>query len=70
VKGSAYAESNVQRLPHNLSEATQKLAESKIAREILGDDLVEHFVATRAWEWRQFQDSVTDWETRRYFEII
>lgn len=70
VKGSAYAESSVPRLPHNLSEATQKLADSKLAREILGEDLVEHFVATRNWEWRQFQDSVTDWETRRYFEII
>lgn len=70
VKGSAYAESSVKRLPHNLSEATQKLAESKVARQILGDELISHFVATREWEWRQFQDSVTDWETKRYFEII
>ncbi len=70
VKGSAYAESKVQRLPHNLLDATRGLAASKIAREILGTDLVDHFVATREWEWRQFQDSVTDWETKRYFEII
>lgn len=70
VKGSAYAESSVPRLPHNLSEATKKLADSKAAREILGDEIINHFVATREWEWRQFQDSVTDWETRRYFEII
>ncbi|MFO1479914.1 MAG: glutamine synthetase family protein [Turneriella sp.] len=70
VKGSAYAESNVPRLPHSLLDATRRLADSKVAREILGADLVEHFVATREWEWRQFQDAVTDWETRRYFEII
>lgn len=70
VKGSAYAESKVERLPHNLLDATRRLADSKTAREILGNDLVEHFVATREWEWRQFQDSVTDWETKRYFEII
>lgn len=70
VKGSAYTESNVPRLPHNLLDATRRLADSKIAREILGADLVEHFVATREWEWRQFQDAVTDWETQRYFEII
>ncbi|MFZ5628140.1 MAG: glutamine synthetase family protein [Spirochaetota bacterium] len=70
VKGSAYTESNVPRLPHNLLDATRRLAGSKIAREILGADLVEHFVATREWEWRQFQDAVTDWETKRYFEII
>ncbi len=70
VKGSAYAESKVPRLPHNLLDATRNLAQSKIAREILGPQLIEHFTATREWEWRQFQDSVTDWETRRYFEII
>ena len=70
VKGSAYAESTVPRLPHNLLDATRRLADSKIAREILGTELVDHFVATREWEWRQFQDAVTDWETKRYFEII
>lgn len=70
VKGSAYAESKVARLPHNLLDATRRLADSKVAREILGVDLIEHYVATREWEWRQFQDSVTDWETKRYFEII
>lgn len=70
VKGSAYAESSVPRLPNNLLDATRKLADSKIAREILGADLVEHFVKTREWEWREFENAVTDWETKRYFEII
>jgi len=70
VKGSAYTESKTARLPHNLLDATRRLAESKTAREILGDELVEHFVATREWEWREFQNAVTDWETKRYFEII
>ena len=31
---------------------------------------VDPFAATREWEWRQWQDAVTDWELRRYFEII
>jgi glutamine synthetase len=70
VVGSAYVESDVPRFPNNLLDATRKLADSRIAREILGTELVDHFVATREWEWRQFQDAVTDWETRRYFEII
>jgi glutamine synthetase len=69
VKGSGYSV-KAARLPRNLSEATQRLAESKIAREIFGSDFVEHFVRTREWEWRQFQDAVTDWELKRYFEII
>lgn len=69
ITGSAY-NSNALRLPRNLSEATQNLSQSKIAREILGDTFVDHFVKTREWEWRQFQDSVTNWELQRYFEII
>ena len=43
---------------------------STIARDWLGDTFVEHFAATREWEWRQWQDAVTDWELKRYFEII
>ena len=43
---------------------------SAIARDWLGDYFVDHFAATREWEWRQWLDGVTDWELKRYFEII
>ena len=68
--GSGYLDETVERLPRNLQVATERLAASGPVREILGDDFVDHFAATREWEWRQFQDSVTDWELRRYLEII
>jgi glutamine synthetase len=54
----------------NLMHATENLNRSKAARELFGETFVDHFVRTREWEWRQFQDAVTDWETKRYFEII
>ncbi|HEX2676056.1 MAG TPA: glutamine synthetase family protein [Polyangiales bacterium] len=59
-----------ERLPRSLDEATDRLAASKIAPEILGKEFVEHFVASRRWEWRQFLDAVTDFELKRYFEVI
>jgi glutamine synthetase len=68
--GSGYALDGVERLPRTLIEATARLADSKVAREILGDGFVEHYVATREWEWRQAQEAVTDWELARYLEII
>jgi glutamine synthetase len=37
---------------------------------LLGSAFVEHFAATRRWEWRQFGKAVTSWELERYFEII
>ena len=70
VVGSGYAEKRAVRLPRSLQDATFRLSESGAARELFGDAFVEHFVKTRAWEWRQFQESVTDWELRRYFELV
>ncbi len=58
------------RFARTLQEATAALAGSTIAPELFGPAFVEHFVQTREWEWRQFGEAVTDWELRRYLEII
>jgi glutamine synthetase len=70
LTGDAAKAAKIPRLPRNLMQATENLKRSKPARELFGETFVDHFVRTREWEWRQFQDAVTDWETRRYFEII
>ncbi len=70
VTGSGYAAKDAVKLSKNLFEAATKLQDSIIAKELFGASFVEHFVSTRFWEWRQFQDAVTDWERERYFEII
>ena len=74
VAGNAYASGDAGSggtpLPRTLSEATDRLDASQIARELLGDAFVDHYVATRRWEVLQFQKAVTDWELARYFEII
>jgi len=70
VTGSGYYDETVERLPRNLLEAAQRFGDSKVMRELLGDAFVDHFAATREWEWRRFNDSVTDWELQRYLEII
>ncbi|HZJ19590.1 MAG TPA: glutamine synthetase family protein [Pricia sp.] len=57
-------------LPLNLLEASNKMKTSDIAMELFGEAFVDHFTSTREWEWRQFSAAVTDWETKRYFEII
>jgi glutamine synthetase len=70
IEGSAYQESKIPRLPRTLGEATARLADSTLARELLGDGFVDHFVRTRQWEWSQFHEAVPNWELKRYFEII
>ena len=58
------------RLPRSLREANALLEASSAAREVLGADFVDHYVRTRDWEVRAYEAAVTDWELKRYFEII
>lgn len=70
TSGSGYADTKNGVLPRNLWDATQAMKSSSIAKELFGEKFVEHFTGTREWEWRQFSKVVTDWELKRYFEII
>ena len=70
VTGTNEGGEDVPRAPRTLIETTRNFARSDVARDWLGDDFVDHFAATREWEWRQWLDAVTDWELKRYFEII
>jgi glutamine synthetase len=68
--GNGYRDFSNGTLPGNLHEATQRMKQSTVAKEIVGEKFVEHFTQTREWEWRQHLKAVTDWEFKRYFEII
>jgi glutamine synthetase len=72
LSGNAYEQDlpDKDRLPATLWEAAQNLKASTPARHLFGDDFVEHFAATREWEEREFRKAITDWELKRYFEII
>src|SRR5439155_26455612 len=51
--GNGYRDYSNGVLPATLSEATQRMKRSEVAKEILGEKFVAHFVQTREWEWRQ-----------------
>ena len=70
ITGTNQGAENIPRAPRSLLETTKNFRASEIARDWLGDTFVDHFAATRDWEHRQWQDAVTDWELKRYFEII
>jgi glutamine synthetase len=70
VHGTNVGAENIPRAPRSLIETTRIFRDSAFARDWFGADFVEHYAATREWEWRQWQDAVTDWEMKRYFEII
>ena len=60
-----------ERLPKSLKESTAKFAaKGSVAREVFGDEFVDHFAGTREHECRLWDEAVTDWEVRRYIEMV
>jgi glutamine synthetase len=71
IAGNAYEQADRSTaLPNTLESAVNTLDASTTARTLLGDSFVDHFVATRRWELKQFREAVTDWEIARYLEHI
>jgi glutamine synthetase len=68
--GNGYRDYSNGVLPGTLYEATMQMRNSAVAQEIFGNDFVTHFTDTRLWEWKQHLKAVTDWEFKRYWEII
>ena len=66
--GDAYAAGALPSVPHSLTEATKELEASTWAREVLGVEVVEHYLHFFTTEQRKFDEVVTSWERARYFE--
>lgn len=72
IVGNAYDQQHADllQLPKTLWEASQTFKASQAARNLFGNSFVDHFAASREWEEREFRKHITDWELKRYFEII
>lgn len=72
VTGNSYDQQHPPELalPSSLDLAAAALRDSEVARQLFGDEFVEHYAASREWECQEFRRHVSDWELERYFEII
>jgi len=68
--GDAYTTAGLPVVPATLTEAADLLDKSSIARSCFGDAVVDHYVQCAQAELNSYNQSVTDWELRRYFERI
>lgn len=68
--GNGYEATNLPRIPSSLIEAIELWRDSVIAREVFGDAVHHHILTMALAEWQAFNKTVTDWERRRYFELI
>lgn len=69
LQGNAY-ESDAERFPSTLRDATTALETGTMARAAFGDRVVDHYLNYARTEQRLFDRFVTDWERKRYFERI
>ncbi len=68
--GNGYEAPEIPRIPWNIVDAINAWERSDIAREAFGDDVHHHILTMAKAEWQAFNQSVTDWELRRYWERI
>jgi len=62
--------SGVVYLSNSLESATVNMMKSgSVAREIFGDEFVEHYGGTREHEVKLWNETVTNWEVERYLEL-
>ena len=68
--GNAYLDAELERLPATLRDATDRFEESRLAEAAFGQEVVEFMVRHARLEQQAFDNAVTDWEKKRYFERI
>jgi glutamine synthetase len=66
-EGNAY-ESDVQRFPSTLRDAVAALEQGTVARQLLGDEAVDHYLNYGRTEQELFDKVVTNYERERMFE--
>jgi glutamine synthetase len=66
--GNGYLAKDVPRIPRSLYEAIEDFAESEIARQAFGNQVVDHYLNFARIEQETYDSFVTNWERERYLE--
>ena len=53
-------------LPHDLNEACDELEKDEVIQAALGEHVMEHYLAAKRQEWREYITQVTAWELEQY----
>ncbi|HEX4438304.1 MAG TPA: glutamine synthetase family protein [Solirubrobacteraceae bacterium] len=70
LAGNAYADTERPRVPTTLHSARELFAESAVAKQAFGEEVVAHYLNAADVELAAFGSAVTDWERFRGFERL
>jgi glutamine synthetase len=69
--GNAWTGDDISCVPTSMHEALRRFEEAKMLRAAFGDEVFGHLLGSAQAELVAFDShSVTDWETRRYYERV
>ena len=66
VEGDAYSRSDLAMLPGSLEAALIAFESDDVLRQGLGEKFSDYYATSRRWELKAWQETVTDWERKRY----
>jgi glutamine synthetase len=56
-------------LPRNLMEANEHLSRSELAKQVMGQSMLNSFLAYKMDEWERYHQETTDWEVKEYLRL-
>ncbi len=63
-------EMGIESLPQNLGHALSIMEESELVRDTLGEHVFNHFIHNKRAEWDLYRTQVSEWEVRRYINLL
>ena len=60
----------IEELPRTLDEAVQRFAENPFVTRVLGQELRDEFITYKSEEWRQYHQTVSQWEIDQYARLF
>jgi glutamine synthetase len=72
MTGNAYEQTMTKeyQLPRTLLESARRFRDSTAIKRYFDQKFIDDYATTREWEGEQYQKAVTDWQLKRYFELV
>jgi glutamine synthetase len=67
-EGDVYTAADLEQVPRTLNDAIDRMESSQWAKKVFSKTVVEHYLHFFKTEKRKFDEVVTAWERKRYFE--
>lgn len=59
----------IRRLPRNLFAAMEALRDNALAKKVMGQTMLNSYLAYKYDEWERYHQAVTDWEVQEYLRL-